>query len=259
MLLKRKFPYWFIKESHLYRKDSSLEISQNGDTVSMDLSEIGFLLIGNGCQITSNLLSHISRHKGHICFSSSTGVPTAILSTNGNYGTNKWPSIQSKFYNNKNLSFNVSKKILLNKNPELSLRINCSKNKRSLFGIEGSASKKVFKQVYGNKFKREYKNTCHLNTLINIAHNTIYNASYVFCHEYGLSPHLGFLHGAKRNSFIYDLSEIYKNKEMYSLIAGNETIVELHQKLSNHMFETNIFKKMENLINDIFDIDKKTT
>lgn len=255
MNLKKRFPYWYFEHCSVFRKDSQLVIKSETDEFEIPLNDIGFLMLGSGVSISSNLISHVNRTGGHIVIASSTQVPTAIMTTKNSYGSAKMAYKQALKYSSKLDKLKVATKLFLIKYPN-NEDIKKITRIRDIFGIEGPLMRKLYEEVFGKTFIRIKRHDGDLmNHKINVLYNALYNICFVACHEYGFSPHLGFIHGVKRYSFIYDIADLFKTKEFLEIARDARDVPHMLELLSFKCHEVKIFSQLEEVFFNVFDID----
>lgn len=256
MNLKNRFPFWYFEHCSVYRKDNNLILKSENHEIEIPYDNVGMILLGPGVNISSNSISHAIKHKTQISISTSNQVPSAILSTKGYHGSGEWAYQQAITSINKNKKMIKAKYLTELRFPHLKNEIMLAKNIRTVQGIEGAEVRKIYQKVFGQSFKRTHTDEDPMNYRINIANNALYNLLMIVCIEYGLSPHLAFIHGKRRNGFIYDLADVFKTVEYYTLIKKSKDIKTCLKNLSNYLYNKDFFDTIEGVLKNVFDNTK---
>lgn len=245
--IKSTFPYLYLEHGSLYRKDHNIVFQNKEGYNHIPLDSFLFLLIGSGVKISSNCMSHISNNDCFVCISSSKNIPKMFLTNFCSMGNSEYVIRQCELCNSKSGQINVSKRILNKRfNTE---NFNSCRSYNEILLKEARYTKKIYKEVFGKNFKREYKNNDKINKLLNISNNALYGYCSAIIHMIGLSPHIGFLHGTRRNAFVFDLSEYIKDYDYYKLLSyqHDNAIKDSLRNISKFIFE----KKQKIILNEI--------
>lgn len=243
MNLTKRVPYWYLDHCKIGVKNGNVFASSESGSLNIPV-DVGLLLLGPGVSITTNALTLSSKLKINVAVSSSNNTPSCILSVVGKIGSQDYAKNQASFVSDPSRSIIIAKNLIKQRFPLIHL--NNPLKIEQLRGIEGSEVKKLYKSVFGPNFIRNYKSTDDSNVFLNIANNTLYNLTKLACIQYGLSPHLGFIH-KKRNSFVYDISDVFKITEYFSEIRDSNSIKSCLSRLNEYFIKIKFFKKIEGL------------
>lgn len=252
--LKRLSPWCYIEHGKLYRKDFLITFETKESIYQIPLDSFAMLLVGPGVNISSNCLSHIGKYNGTLAISSSSAIPKMIYSSLHSSGNARLSEKQALLFSSKNKRLDTSKVFCNFRFENEKERINKARSLSELMGIEGSLVKKIYQQVFGKTFKRKYDCDDSINKILNIANNALYSYSFVVCTRLGLNPHLGFYHSSRRNGLLFDLGDMLKTKEYYSILkegAYNSKVSEVLKKISNLIYE-NYNKKLVSEVLNVF-------
>lgn len=247
--IENSFPFLYLEKCSFYRKNDSLIIEDKNNKQQIPLNSFLVLLFGPGVSFSSNAVSHLANNNCFVGISSSAQTPKIFLTTFSNMGNANYTLNQIEKFNIRKERNAIVKKLLQNKFGIDFTRCKCIKETMLK---EARLVKKIYKKTFGSSFKRDYnRNSDDLNKRINIANNSLYNYCGSLIHLMGLSPHIGFLHGKKRNAFIFDLSEIIKTEEYYEIIKNNYDIKEMLMNISKFIYNEKQ-KKILEFIEDVF-------
>jgi CRISPR-associated protein Cas1 len=243
------YPYLYLEHGNLFRKDSLILFKdKTGLETTIPTDSFVMVLCGPGVSFTSNAISHLCNTECYLTISSSAEIPKCFLTTFPKIGNPVNSIKQYKISCNRNIRFATAKEIL-----KLRFADQNFKNIKSLNELmlkEARLTKKIYKNIFGSEFIRNYESDSdNTNKKINIASNAIYNYCGCIIHLMGFSPHIGFLHGVKRNAFVFDLSEIFKTEKFYKIINEKENIGDLLKTINIFMQERKplLLKFLENV------------
>lgn len=258
--MKRKYPFWYFEYGVLYRKDDMICFKNKNGEIEIPFNQIGCVMVGPGVNLSSNVLVHAVKHKTNLCLSTSTNSISTIVSTKAIFGNpvNSW--LQLEVHKSPSKNFEGAKKLLLYRFPFLHERIKLSKNVRELRGIEAAQVRKMYNKVFGKSFRRIHSdnNKKSNNFKINVANNALYNIVFVCLIEYGINPHLGFIHGKNcRNALVFDIADVIKNEDFYRMILISKDFKDLMNKTSRLLYSKKFFSRMEVILDDLYSLSKK--
>jgi CRISPR-associated protein Cas1 len=250
--MKRVFnsrPILYLERGSLYRKDSSIIFQNSKDKYHIPLDSFTVILFGTGVKLSSNAVSFMARNNCFIAISSCDQCPKAFMSNISESGNPLYSIKQAETSLSKIKRLEASRKLMSEKfGDEINLNM---RSTNELMLSEARNTKRVYHEVFGKNFKRDYnRDSDFVNKLINIGSNALYNYCAAVIHIMGLSPHLGILHGTTRNAFVFDLSEIFKTKRFYHIIAMSTNISSMLVDVSDLFHERN--KVLEKFIKDVF-------
>lgn len=257
MNLKNRFPFWYFEHCSVFRKDNNLVLQSEDHEILVPYNNIGLLLLGPGVNMSSNSISHAIKNNTQIAISTSTQVPSCVVSTKGNFGSGDWAYQQALIHINKKKKLEKAIYMVGLRFPYLKEKLIKSKSIRTIQGIEGAEVRKIYQKVFGKSFKRIHDSEDISNYKINVSNNALYSLMGLICIEYGLSPHLAFIHGRSRNSFIYDLADVFKTEEYYQLIKKSKDLKKCLLNLSDYLHNKDFFQKIEEVLKNVFDITKR--
>ena len=237
-LLKNLNPWCYLEHGSLYRKDDFIIFENKNSVNQIPMDSFAMILIGPGVSISSNCLSHMGKYNGIVVISSSSAVPKMLFSASPSSGNFKLTEKQANLYSTQKKRLDIAQQFCEMRFPQEKERIKITRSFKELLGVEGSIVKKVYKEVFGKEFIRNYEASDSINKLINIGNNALYSYAYTICLHLGLSPHLGFYHRTRKNGLLFDLGDCLKTKEYYDLIQKYSTlsINESLKKLANIIY-----------------------
>jgi CRISPR-associated protein Cas1 len=231
--IKNSIPFIYLEHGTLFRKDADIVFKNKESETHVPLDSFITIMLGPGVNFSSNAVSHIARNDCFIAISSSDQMPKVFLTTFNRIGNPEYSIKQVEIYQNRNTKLDASKKLIFNKFKDESFLEQKSTNELML--KEARVTKKMYRNIFGEEFTRNFsRDSDEVNRKINIGNNAVYNYCSAVIHLLGLSPHLGVLHGKKRNALVFDFSEIFKNEEYYNIINNTNDIKETLQKISIH-------------------------
>jgi len=238
-------------------------VDKDGNRTVLPVSSIPCILIGPGTSITHEAIRVCSNSNTILVWVGREGFKfysTGIVNVERNENIEK----QAKFFSSSKKKKEICYKMFQYRfNEEIG-----GKTIRELRGEEGARVKKVYfnyKMLYGVNWKgRKYdKDDIFACDNINYALNICNYSLYAYCLSciivMGFSPSLGFIHSGHSLSFVFDISDLFKDKTSIKsafYCVGRENkrpaVDTLLSCLKETIEEEGIFKKLPNFLETLF-------
>jgi len=246
--VKKRNACFHVEHAIIRRKDNCLEVVSK-EIFTIPIEQINVLILGAGTSITYAAVSLASQHKVIIQWCKEEHRMFAYAEPNRNC---KLLLKQCELFINDRIRIaKLMFKKRFNENVET---ISIEK----LRGLEGVRVREAYNKT-ANKYNVEWKGRNYIpgkfdesdlpNRMITFVNQLMYGLSCSIIVQLGLSPAVGFIHTGTSNSFVYDISDLYKievnmevafeaasslfNQKHFALQLFNERIQKLD--LSNRM------------------------
>lgn len=254
----------FIEKAKIHKKDSSVVVEKENVEYNLHIATILTLIIGIGVSITSDAIKLISEYGCSICYVSDNmihfntfGVPLTNSSSN--------LQLQIKYFSSLTLKNEVIHKLYALRYPNEHLK---TKSVTELMGVEGQKMSNLYQDL-ANKYNVQWsKRTYNLdnfndhddiNKTIIVANQVLYCVISAIVTSLGFNTALGFVHNGQMFSFVYDVSDLYKEGiilplcfKLYSRVKcfdRRTLFAELHSRFE----ETNLISNVIDVIFYLFD------
>lgn len=247
--LSNKMPFIFLEHCSLTVKDSNIVAKSKKDDINIPIESIATIMLGPGTSISHEAVKILSKNNTQINFVSSDNLLMYSC---------------AKSFNRKNTNYIKQLKAKIDDSMEVVNRLVSVRYPDASFEKISSVDNFLLKEavLVKNKYKelasehgvpwtkRKQRNPDDLiNKTLNIHNNLLYNICKSVISHLGYSSQIGFLHSGHSNSFVFDLSDCYKEK--YSFIESFKNY-ENYLNLS----ENELFKCIRKNINKKYNKDK---
>jgi CRISPR-associated protein Cas1 len=223
---RSRFPFLYLEHGRLEVDDSSLQwIGVDGAAVRIPAATVTSLLLGPGSTVTHAAVRVAASVN---CVLSWVGDDSTIFYAHGHTSTSD--------------SRNMRQQLLLASDPDSHIRV-CrnmfshrfssdaveSKSLDELRGMEGVRVRNTyakFADYYGVTWGGRLIKTGNIsqsdmtNRLLTIANSYLYGIVTSSIYGLGFSPHIGFIHTGSPLPFVYDIADLYKEKQCIDLAFG---------------------------------------
>ncbi len=258
----------YIDQAEIKQKDFSVIAVSKDIEFDLPIANLNCLMLGPGTSITHRAVEQITQYGCSIVWCGENinlyyalGQPLTYSSKN--------IITQMSAHESKVDKLNVIRKMYEIRYTDMRLK---SKSANELIGIEGIHVQSTYKalaekyniqwngRVYNNIPFREQDN---INKAITSANQLMYAIITSIINAIGYSTAIGFIHTGKMLSFVYDISDLYKESlvlpivfEFTSQYIGDSIERDIKKHLYNKITEVSIIDKVVNDIDTIFkDID----
>lgn len=198
-------------------KDFSVVVQKDSDVVVLSIAAINAIILGVGVSITHNAITEISKYGCTIIWS---GMNMNHFYAYGNPSTNSSRNIlyQCKCHESKYLHTNVVRNMYHLRYPKEHLK---SKSENELLGLEGIKMQDCYRQLAKEHNVNWHGRTYHvdnfdsqddINKCITTANQLLYSIICAIIVSLGYNTAIGFIHTGNMLSFVYDISDLYKER-----------------------------------------------
>ena len=228
----------------------------------MPVANISVLILGIGVSITHDAIVDISKYDCTIVWS---GMNMNYFYTYGMTATNSSKNImqQCRCHESKTLHTTVVRNMYHLRYPEEHLK---SKSEQELLGLEGIKMQNYYSklaQEHGIEWKErtyhveDFDSQDDINKCITTANQLLYSIVCSVIVSLGYSPAIGFVHKGNMLSFVYDISDLYKENLILPFVfaycgRGENNLRQLRNELFMKLCDIKFMKQIVNDIGYIF-------
>lgn len=261
-----RISFLYIEKARIEQTDYSVEILQGDIRYEIPIAQINCLLLGPGVSITHRAVSIIAEAGCSICWMGSYGS-VFYASAEPLTRSAKNILIQMKYHENTMLHLKVIHKMYEIRYPGKHLK---SKSIDILRGMEGQSVKETYEteakrwgiQWDGRSYNvDDWESQDDVNKYITSLNQCLYAITRSIISGMGFSTAIGFIHTGKMMSFVYDISDLYKEKYIiplaFKLAAVNNSF---HRESMLREFRELIIKQeiMRTIVKDIKTLFEQT-
>lgn len=226
--IRNRWTPLYLEHGRLEVDDSSVKfISAEKAVISIPVASISVILLGPGTTITHAAIKACSDVNTTVCWTGEESVKFYAFGnapTSSNENARKQISLSAS----KTKREEVARQMFRLRFPEVDVS---KQSIKELMGMEGQRVRNVYHLLgakHGVTWKgRNYNiNNFFLSDPINRALSAANHAMYALClsviYSMGYLPQIGFVHSGGSDPFVYDISDLYKEKLSYE--AAFETI-----------------------------------
>ena len=219
---ENRISYLYIDMARIEQTEYGVEVIQGERHIELPITTINVLILGPGVSITHKAICNIAAASCSICF---TGMEMTPFYAYGEPATNSSKNllIQIKCHESKALHLDIVHKMYEIRYPGCRLK---TKTVEELRGIEGQKVKECYETLskeYGVEWNGRSYNVDNfdaqddVNKYITTLNHLLYAIVTAATTSLGFSPAIGFIHTGHVCSFVYDISDLYKEKWVFPL------------------------------------------
>jgi CRISPR-associated protein Cas1 len=257
--VKDKYPFLYLERGRLEVDDSSIKwVDADGNVVSIPVATINALLLGPGTTVTHEAVkTAVSANcsinwvgEDSLLFYAAGFLPTADtrnLKYQINLTTDPLKSIE------------VARRMYATRFPDADLN---GKSLKEMMGMEGYRVRALY-QNKAEQYKVGWKGRNFTpgkfelsdvtNQVMTAANAALYGIVCSAVHSMGYSPHIGFIHSGSPLPFVYDLSDLYKERLCIDLafsltrdMAGRYDRSLVSNQFRQRVIDMNLLDKISN-------------
>ena len=256
----------YIEKAKIEQSEYGVQIRQGNKISEIPITTISCLILGPGTTITHRAVSNIAQAGCSICW---MGMNQAVFYAYGTPTTNKSKNIlkQMHYHESKVLHTEVIHKMYNWRYPNDKIK---SMSLEELKGYEGKKMKECYAywaneyeiQWDGRSYKTEDFDSSDLtNKYITAINHILYAITQAIIIIMGYSPAIGFIHTGHIDSFVFDISDLFKEEITIPLAFkltkekgyfDRNFMIEEYRKL---ITEKKVIKKMVNYLEELFEND----
>lgn len=185
--------------------------------VYLPVAAISCILFGTGTSATQPAMATCARHNTTVLWTGAGGVRMYSGSHAADL-TTEWLERQARAWADNSTRLAVAARMY---SMRFGTQVPEGTSLNSLRGLEGQRMKALYRSMadrHGIRgFKRNYDpanwdQQNPVNQALSAANTALYGAVHSAILALGCSPALGFIHGGKQHSFVYDVADLYKAK-----------------------------------------------
>ena len=207
----------YIDHAEIRQDDFTVTFESDGHVLDIPIATILCLILGPGTSITHAAIKQISEYGCSILW---TGENMFYFYSEGIPLTKSSKNIlkQCRFHESKLMSLEVIRRMYSMRYPEEKLK---TKTLQELRGMEGLKMAEFYRRMslmYHVKWSgREtieipFEEQSEINKAITSANQILYAITLCVINALGYSPAIGFIHSGDFYSFVYDISDLYKER-----------------------------------------------
>lgn len=216
--VKDKYPFIYLERGRLEIDDSSVKwIDADCNIVRLPIATINTILLGPGTSITHESIKVLAAANCSVCW---VGEDSLLFYAAGNTPTSDSRNFRKQMMlaADKKKSEEVARRMFSYRLPQKDL---INKNLKSMMGMEGYRVKEIYNEM-AKKYNVGWKGREYIpgkmvlsdttNQILTSTNAALYGILNSVVHSLGYSPHIGFIHSGSPLPFIYDISDLYKEK-----------------------------------------------
>lgn len=260
-----RISFLYIEDAKLVKKDNQIAIITKDGEYILPYGTILAILLGPGTSITHDVLNLIGESGSTISFIGKDGLKFYAYGQPLN-SSSQLLYQQAKYATSKRLHLEVARKMYQKRFPDEDFK---GLSVAKMRGKEGARMKQIY-QVNANNFgvvwhgrhyePNEYEQADLINQLLTSANQMLYAICLAVINALGFSPALGFIHVGLNQSFVYDLSDLYKAEitipVAFATVKQDDPYKVLRVNMRNKIRETDLIKQMVSDLFDLFNIEK---
>lgn len=262
---KERISLLYIEKARIEQSEYGVQIRQGNKISEIPITTISCIILGPGTTITHRAVSNIAQAGCSICW---MGMNQAVFYAYGEPATNKSKNIlkQMHYHESKVLHTEIIHKMYNWRYPNDKIK---SMTLNKLKGHEGIRVKECYERcaklynidwdgrIY-DKFDFEKSDT--VNKYISALNNILYAITEAIILIMGYSPAIGFIHTGRINSFVFDISDLFKERltiplafkltKEYGFFNRDLMIKEFRKEITEQKTIKQMVKYLEELFSD---------
>lgn len=254
----------YVEMAKIEQSEHGVQIN-SGDTISeIPITTISCLILGPGTSITHKAITNISKAGCSICW---MGMDQAVFYAYGEPTTNKSKNIlkQIHYHESKMLHTQVVHKMYNFRYPNDKVK---SMSLEELRGFEGKKMKEAYSywadeyDVVWNGRRYDAKNfngSDLTNKYLTALNHILYAITEAIILIMGFSPAIGFIHTGHMSSFVFDISDLFKEEITIPLafkLTKELGYFDRHKMIKAYrdlITEKKVIKRMVNYLEELFE------
>ena len=257
-----RISFIYIEHAKINQKDNAFTVTREDGTYTIPVAQYLVLLLGPGTSITHSAINLLSKSGTTAIWTQSNITKTlAVLKSNSLSNSSKAIEKQAKAFADKRMHLAIARKMYQKRFPNEDFT-GLSVDK--MRGKEGFRMKQVYKfnankygvKWYGRDYDlQDFDNSDLINQNLTTANQILYGVCSAVIQALGFSTALGFIHVGLANSFVYDISDLYK-AEISIPLAFEATKYHSNVKdtMSKKIHDTELIKRIVKDLFNLFDI-----
>lgn len=259
-----RISFLYVEMARIEQSEYGVQIRQGNKTSEIPITTISCLILGPGTTVTHKAISNIAQAGCSVCW---MGMEQAVFYAFGEPATNKSKNIlkQCHYHESKVLHSDIIHKMYNYRYPNDRIK---SMSLEELKGYEGLKVKECYQkyaEFYGyNWVGRSYKtdnfdSSDIANKYITAINHIFYAITTSIICIMGFSPSIGFIHTGHISSFVFDISDLYKEELTIPLafrLSKEIGYFDRHIMLREYrkeITEKKIITKMVKFLEEVFD------
>lgn len=255
----------YIEKAKIEQSEYGVQIRQGNKISEIPITTISCLILGPGTNITHRAVANIAQAGCSICW---MGMNQAVFYAYGSPTTNKSKNIlkQIHYHESKVLHTEVIHKMYNWRYPNDKIK---SMSLEELKGYEGKKMKECY-TYWANEYEIQwdgrlycvgFENSTIANQYITAINHILYAITEAIIQIMGFSPAIGFIHTGHMDSFVFDVSDLFKEEITIPLsfrltkekgYFDRNIMIEEYRKL---ITEKKVIKRMVNFLEEMFNED----
>ena len=216
--IKDKYPFIYLERGRLEIDDSSVKwIDSECNIVRLPIATINTVLLGPGTSVTHESIKVMAAANCSICW---VGEDSLLFYAAGHAPTSDSRNMRKQMIlaTDKKKSEEVARRMFAYRFPTADL---IGKNLKSMMGMEGYRVKQIYSEM-ASKYNVGWKGREYIpgkmilsdmtNQILTSLNAALYGILTSAIHALGYSPYIGFIHSGCPLPFVYDMSDLYKEK-----------------------------------------------
>lgn len=263
-----RISFLYIDYAKIEREDYAIVAIQRSEKLLIPIATIHTLWLGPGVSITHGAINIIASSGCHIVWCGDHG--TRFYSFHSGTRNSKNLLKQIEYFSSEEKKLYIIRKMYAKRFKDVDVK---ELNLKELRGLEGTQVRETYKfyaKLYKVKWKFRNANITSfeeqdlINQIITILNQYLYGICHGAILSLGFSTAIGFIHTGNMNSFIFDVSDFYKEKYIIPLAfkiyhsVNQETIDSDCRKYMRELIVEN--KLLSKIVKDIlalFNTDDK--
>ena len=216
--VKEKYPFVYLEKGRIEVDDRSIKfINSENEVISIPCGIINCILLSHGTSITHEAIKILSEYNCNVFWVGEQGIHFYAYGLTPTHDTRNF-MIQCELSCNSETRLIIAKKLFKYRFPNDDVS---NKTLNQLMGMEGKRVKNQYifysekyniKCDYRNEHITEFEEQDVTNKYLTIFNQFLYAILCSATISMGYSPHIGFIHKSSPLPFIYDMSDLYKEK-----------------------------------------------
>lgn len=262
-----RMTFLYVERSKISRTDGAITIRCDKGTVDFPAASLALLMLGPGTDVSHRAVELIGHNGVTIVWVGEKGVRYYAHGKPLTHNS-KLITQQAKLVSNNRSRIAVARRMYQMRFPSEDVS---AMTMQQLRGREGARIRSLYRKLaneYGISWTKrnfdvsDYESGEPVNQALSAGNICLYGLAHSICVALGVSPALGFIHTGHDNSFVFDLSDLYKAESSIPLAfklasETNENIGSTMRRVMRDYFtETQLIKRMVHDIYFLFNINE---
>ena len=255
----------YIEKARIEQSEYGVQIRQENKVSEIPITTISCIMLGPGTTITHRAVSNIAQAGCTICW---MGMNQAVFYAYGEPATNKSKNIlkQMHYHESKTLHTEVIHKMYNYRYPNDKIKSMSLEKLKGYEGLRMKACYEKYAKLYNVQWdgriydKFDFEKSDTINKYITALNNILYAITQAIILIMGYSPAIGFIHTGHIDSFVFDISDLFKEKvtiplafkltKEYGFFNRDLMIKEFRKKITEQKTIKQMVKYLEELFSD---------